>query len=59
MSDLKFTFECHLEGNNQTQRYNTISTKIGDGYEQNNSIAINNLSAECTYQRTAKKAERL
>ncbi|MFX5998984.1 phage tail protein, partial [Acinetobacter baumannii] len=28
MSDLKFTFECDLEGNNQTQRFNTLSTKF-------------------------------
>ncbi|HDU8205328.1 phage tail protein [Acinetobacter baumannii] len=57
MSDLKFTFECDLEGNNQTQCFNTLSTKFGDGYEQNTSIGINNRSGEWTYQRTAKKAE--
>ncbi|MFW1892173.1 MULTISPECIES: phage tail protein [Acinetobacter] len=57
MSDLKFTFECDLESNNQTQRFNTLSTKFGDGYEQTTSVGINNKSGEWTYQRTAYKAE--
>ncbi|MCG9505897.1 phage tail protein [Acinetobacter pittii] len=57
MSDLKFTFECDLDGNNQTQRFNTLSTKFGDGYEQTASVGLNNRSGEWTYQRTAYKAE--
>ncbi len=57
MSDLKFTFECDLEGNNQTQRFNTLSTQFGDGYEQTASVGLNNRSGEWTYQRTAYKAE--
>lgn len=57
MSDLKFTFECDLDGNSNTQRFNTLSSKFGDGYEQNIAIGINNRSGEWTYQRTAYKAE--
>ncbi|MDA3587852.1 phage tail protein [Acinetobacter baumannii] len=57
MSNLKFTFKCDLDGNTNTQRFNTLSSKFGDGYEQNTSIGINNRSGEWTYQRTAYKAE--
>lgn len=57
MSNLKFTFECDLNGNSNTQRFNTLSSKFGDGYEQNIAVGINNRSGEWTYQRTAYKAE--
>ncbi|EMR5883188.1 phage tail protein, partial [Acinetobacter baumannii] len=57
MSDLKFTFECDLDGNSNTQRFNTLSSKFGDGYEQNIAVGINNRAGEWTYQRTAYKAE--
>ncbi len=57
MSNLKFTFECDLDGNSNTQRFNTLSSKFGDGYEQNIAVGINNRSGEWTYQRTAYKDE--
>lgn len=57
MSNLKFTFECDLDGNSNTQRFNTLSSKFGDGYEQNTSIGINNRSGTWQYTRTAVKAE--
>ncbi|MBP1506698.1 phage tail protein, partial [Acinetobacter nosocomialis] len=57
MSNRKFTWCQDLEGNSGSQRFNTLSSKFGDGYEQNISVGINNRAGEWTYQRTAYKAE--
>lgn len=46
MSDEKFTYPCDLEGNSGTQKFNVLSTKFGDGYEQNVSVGINNRKGE-------------
>lgn len=57
MSNQKFTWCQDLEGNNQTESFNVLSSKFGDGYEQNISVGINNRSGQWSYSRTAKKAE--
>ena len=57
MSNLKFTWCQDLEGNNQTESFNVLSSKFGDGYEQNISVGINSRSGQWSYSRTAKKAE--
>ena len=57
MSNLKFTWCQDLEGNNQTESFNVLSSKFGDGYEQNISVGINNRTGQWSYSRTAKKAE--
>ncbi|MFX6055987.1 phage tail protein, partial [Acinetobacter baumannii] len=57
MSNRKFTWCQDLEGNSGSQSFNTLSSKFGDGYEQNVSIGINNRTGTWQYSRTAKKAE--
>lgn len=57
MSNQKFTWCQDLDGNAQTSSFNTLSSKFGDGYEQNISVGINNRSGQWPYQRTAKKDE--
>lgn len=57
MSNEKFTFPCDLDGNSNTQNFNVLTSKFGDGYEQNISIGINNRKGEWSYQRTASKDE--
>lgn len=57
MSNRKFTWCQDLEGNSGSQSFNTLSSKFGDGYEQNTSIGINNRTGTWQYSRTAKKAE--
>ncbi|MBU3085755.1 phage tail protein [Acinetobacter seifertii] len=57
MSNRKFTWCQDLEGNSGSQSFNTLSSKFGDGYEQNIAVGINNRSGEWTYQRTAYKDE--
>lgn len=56
MSNRKFTWCQDLESNSQTNTFNTLSSKFGDGYEQNVSVGINNKSGTWQYTRTAKKA---
>ncbi len=55
MSNRKFTWCQDLEGNSGSQSFNTLSSKFGDGYEQNTSIGINNRSGTWQYTRTAVK----
>ena len=57
MSNRKFTWCTNLEGFTQTSSFKTLSSKFGDGYEQNISVGINNKSGSWQYSRTAKKAE--
>ena len=57
MSNRKFTHCQDLESNSQESAFNTLSSKFGDGYEQNISVGINNRSGQWSYSRTAKKAE--
>lgn len=57
MSNRKFTWCQDLESNSQSTSFNTLSSKFGDGYEQNISIGINNRSGTWQYSRTAKHAE--
>ena len=56
MSNLKFTWCQDLEVNNQTESFNVLSYKFGDGYEQNISVGINNRSGTWQYTKTGKKA---
>lgn len=56
MSDRKFTHCQDMEGNSQTSSFNVLSSKFGDGYEQNISVGINNRSSTWQYSRTGKKA---
>lgn len=57
MSNQKFTWCQDLESNSQTSSFNTLSSKFGDGYEQDISVGINNKSSTWQYTRTARKAE--
>lgn len=56
MSNRKFTYCQDLDSNSQTSSFNTLSSKFGDGYEQNISVGINNKSSTWNYTRTAEKA---
>ncbi|MDA3445169.1 MULTISPECIES: phage tail protein [Acinetobacter] len=57
MSNQKFDWPSDLDGNSNTQNFNVLTSKFGDGYEQNVSIGINNRTGTWQYSRTAKKAE--
>ena len=57
MSNEKFTHPCDLDGNSGKQNFNILTSKFGDGYEQNISVGINNRKGEWPYQRTATKDE--
>ena len=57
MSNEKFTFPCDLEGSSDTQNFNVLSSRFGDGYEQSISVGINNQKGEWAYQRTGYKDE--
>ena len=57
MSNLKFAWCQDLESNSQSSAFNVLSSKFGDGYEQNISVGINNRKGQWTYTRTAQKAE--
>ena len=56
MSNRKFIHCQDLDGNSQTASFNTLSSKFGDGYEQNISVGINNRSGVWQYSKTGKKA---
>ena len=57
MSNLKFAWCQDLESNSQSSSFNVLSSKFGDGYEQNISVGINNRKGEWAYQRTGYKDE--
>ena len=57
MSNEKFTFPCDLEGSSDTQNFNVLSSRFGDGYEQSISVGINNRKGEWAYQWTGYKEE--
>ncbi len=57
MSNQKFDWPSDLDGNSNTQNFNVLTSKFGDGYEQNISVGINNRKGQWAYQRTAHKAE--
>ena len=57
MSNRKFTWCTDLDGNSNTQNFNVLTSKFGDGYEQNISVGINNRSGTWQYTKTGKKAE--
>ena len=57
MSNQKFDWPSDLDGNSNTQNFNVLTSKFGDGYEQNISVGINNRKGQWAYQRTAYKAE--
>lgn len=57
MSNEKFTFPCDLEGSSDTQNFNVLSSRFGDGYGQSISVGINNRKGEWVYQRTGYKDE--
>lgn len=56
MSNQKFTWCPDLEGNTQSSSFKTLSSKFGDGYEQNISVGINNRSGAWGFTKTGKKA---
>ncbi|TVT78616.1 phage tail protein [Acinetobacter colistiniresistens] len=56
MSSRKFTWCQDLESNSQTNTFRTLTSKFGDGYEQNVSVGINNKSGQWQYSKTGKKA---
>lgn len=56
MSNRKLTHCQDLAGNSQTSSFKTLSSKFGDGYEQNVSVGINNRSGTWQYTKTGKKA---
>lgn len=56
MSNRKFTHCQDFEGNSQESAFNTLSSKFGDGYEQNISVGINNRSGVWQFTKTGKKA---
>ena len=56
MSNRKLTHCQDLNGNSQETSFNVLSSKFGDGYEQNVSVGINNKSSVWQYTKTGKKA---
>lgn len=56
MSNRKFTHCQNLDGNSQTNNFNVLTSKFGDGYEQNISVGINNKTGEWQYSKTGSKA---
>ncbi|WP_151838109.1 MULTISPECIES: phage tail protein [unclassified Acinetobacter] len=56
MSNRKFSYCQDRAGNSQTNSFKTLSSKFGDGYEQNVSVGINNKSGQWQYSKTGKKA---
>lgn len=57
MSNEKFTYPCDLDGNSGKQNFNILTSKFGDGYEQNISVGINNKKGEWPYKFTSTKEE--
>ena len=57
MSDRLFTYETDLEGNSATNQFSVLTSKFGDGYEQNTSVGINNKKGQWAYSRTAYSSE--
>lgn len=53
MSDRLFNYESDLEGNSATNQFSVLTSKFGDGYEQNTSVGINNKKGQWAYSRTA------
>ncbi|MEQ1118228.1 phage tail protein [Acinetobacter junii] len=56
MSNLKLTICQDLQANSQTSSFNVLTSRFGDGYEQNVSVGINNRSGTWQYTKTGKKA---
>lgn len=56
MNSQKLTWCQDLEGNAQTSKFNVLTSKFGDGYEQNISVGINNKSSTWLFTKTGKKA---
>lgn len=56
MANRKFLHCQDLKGNSQTSTFKVLSSKFGDGYEQNVSVGINNKSSTWQYTKTAKEA---
>ncbi|RLZ06573.1 phage tail protein [Acinetobacter sp. 2JN-4] len=56
MSNRKFTWCQDFLSNAHTNTFNTLTSKFGDGYEQNISVGINNKSGQWQYSKTGKKA---
>lgn len=57
MSNEKFTYPCDLDGNSGKQNFNILTSKFGDGYEQNISVGINNRKGEWPYKFTSSKED--
>ncbi|MFU8927580.1 phage tail protein [Acinetobacter puyangensis] len=56
MSNQKFEWCVDLSDYSGTQSFNVLSSKFGDGYEQNVSVGINNRSGTWQISKTGKKA---
>lgn len=56
MSNRKLIHCPDLNGNSEETTFKTLSSKFGDGYEQNVSVGINNRSSTWQYTKTGKKA---
>lgn len=56
MSNRTFIWETSLEGNSDNQNFNTLTSKFGDGYEQNISIGINNRTGSWPFSRKASES---
>lgn len=56
MSNRKLTICPDLEGNSQNTKFTVLTSKFGDGYEQNTSVGINNKSSTWQFTKTGKKA---
>jgi len=55
VSNRKFEICPDLNSNSQTNSFNNLTSKFGDGYEQNISIGINNRSGVWQFTKTGKK----
>jgi phage-related protein len=56
MSNRKFTHCQNFEGNSQSNTFKFLTSKFGDGYEQNVSVGINNKSGVWQFSKNGKEA---
>ncbi|MFW1734809.1 phage tail protein [Acinetobacter sp. ULE_I037] len=56
MSNRKFTHCQNFEGNSQSNTFKVLTSKFGDGYEQNVSVGINNKSGVWQFSKNGKQA---
>ena len=56
MSDRIFVWDTSLDGNSGSATFRVLSSKFGDGYEQNVSVGINNKSGSWPFNRKAPES---